>query len=94
MDGRELYFTQVLGFVLPGLVRVLGRWLNPAARYWLQLCRLIDEEYMSRPLYENWSTEVTHIRLAYRLAHLVAIIDWYSNKVLAWRISANLDASN
>lgn len=40
-----------------------------------------------------WSTDVTYIRLARGFAYLVAIIDWYSRKVLAWRVSNSMDAS-
>jgi len=40
-----------------------------------------------------WSTDVTYIRLARGFAYLVAIIDWYSRKVLSWRISNSMDAS-
>ena len=40
-----------------------------------------------------WSTDLTYIRLARGFAYLVAVIDWYSRKVLAWRISNSMDAS-
>jgi len=40
-----------------------------------------------------WSTDVTYIRLAKGFAYLVAIIDWYSRRVLSWRISNSMDAS-
>lgn len=40
-----------------------------------------------------WSTDITYIRLARGFAYLVAIIDWYSRCVLAWRISNSMDAS-
>jgi putative transposase len=40
-----------------------------------------------------WSTDVTYIRLARGFAYVVAIIDWYSRKVLSWRISNSMDAS-
>lgn len=40
-----------------------------------------------------WSTDVTYIRLARGFAYLVAIIDWYSRKVLSWRISNSMDAA-
>jgi len=40
-----------------------------------------------------WSTDITYIRLAHGFAYLVAIIDWYSRKVLSWRLSNSLDAS-
>ncbi|WP_226930558.1 IS3 family transposase [Halomonas sp. 3F2F] len=39
-----------------------------------------------------WSTDVTYIRLAYGFVYLVAIIDWYSRKVLSWRLSNTMDA--
>ena len=40
-----------------------------------------------------WSTDITYIRLAHGFAYLVAIIDWYSRRVLGWRISNSMDAS-
>lgn len=40
-----------------------------------------------------WSTDITYIRLARGFGYLVAIIDWYSRKVLSWRISNSMDAS-
>ena len=39
-----------------------------------------------------WSTDITYIRLARGFVYLVAVIDWYSRKVLAWRISNTLDS--
>ena len=39
-----------------------------------------------------WSTDITYIRLAHGFAYLVAIIDWYSRRVLSWRISNSMDA--
>ncbi|CAE6870654.1 hypothetical protein R69746_08397 [Paraburkholderia aspalathi] len=39
-----------------------------------------------------WSTDITYIRLARGFAYLVAVIDWYSRKVLSWRISNSMDA--
>jgi putative transposase len=40
-----------------------------------------------------WSTDITYIRLAHGFAYLVAIIDWYSRRVLSWRISNSMDAA-
>lgn len=39
-----------------------------------------------------WSTDITYIRLAHGFAYLVAIIDWYSRRVLSWRISNSMEA--
>ncbi len=38
-----------------------------------------------------WSTDITYIRLASGFLYLVAILDWYSRFVLAWRLSNTLD---
>ena len=39
-----------------------------------------------------WSTDITYVRLARGFVYLVAVIDWYSRKVLAWRVSNTLDS--
>jgi putative transposase len=41
---------------------------------------------------QAWSADTTYIPLAHGFAYLVAIVDWYSRKVLAWRLSNTLDA--
>lgn len=38
-----------------------------------------------------WSTDITYIRLCTGFLYLVAILDWYSRKVLAWRLSNTLE---
>ena len=40
-----------------------------------------------------WSTDITYVRLAHGFVYLVAIIDWYSRKVLAWQVSNTMDVS-
>jgi putative transposase len=39
-----------------------------------------------------WSTDITYIRLARGFAYLVVIIDWYSRRVLSWRISNSMES--
>jgi putative transposase len=39
-----------------------------------------------------WSTDITYVRLQRGFAYLVAIIDWYSRRVLSWRISNSMEA--
>jgi putative transposase len=46
---------------------------------------------ISRPN-QVWSSDITYIRLPRGFVYLVAIIDWYSRKVLAWRLSNTMDA--
>ena len=38
-----------------------------------------------------WSTDITYSRLPGGFVYLVAIIDWYSRRVLSWRISNTMD---
>ena len=40
-----------------------------------------------------WSTDITYIRLKQGFVYLVAIMDWYSRKVLSWRISNTMDTA-
>ena len=38
-----------------------------------------------------WATDITYIPMAKGFVYLVAVIDWYSRKVLSWRLSNTLD---
>lgn len=38
-----------------------------------------------------WSADITYIPMRKGYLYLVAIIDWYSRKVLSWRLSATMD---
>ncbi len=40
-----------------------------------------------------WSADITYIRLTGGFVYLVAILDWFSRRVLAWELSNTLDAS-
>jgi putative transposase len=40
-----------------------------------------------------WASDITYIPMARGFCYLVAIMDWSSRKVLAWRLSNTLDAS-
>ena len=39
-----------------------------------------------------WASDITYIPMARGFAYLVAIIDWYSRRVLSWRLSNTLDS--
>jgi putative transposase len=41
---------------------------------------------------EVWCADVTYIPMRQGFLYLVAIMDWYSRKVLSWRLSNTLDA--
>lgn len=40
-----------------------------------------------------WATDITYIPMAKGFVYLVAIIDWYSRRVLSWRLSNTMDSS-
>ena len=39
-----------------------------------------------------WATDITYIPMARGFVYLVAIVDWFSRRVLAWRVSITMDA--
>lgn len=39
-----------------------------------------------------WCADITYIPMQRGFLYLVAIMDWYSRKVLSWRLSSNLEA--
>lgn len=62
---------------------------HPEHKIYPYLLRGLD---VTRPN-QVWSTDITYIRLPRGFAYLVVIIDWYSRKVLSWRLSNSMDAS-
>jgi putative transposase len=40
-----------------------------------------------------WASDITYIPMARGFVYLVAVIDWYSRRVLAWRLSNTLETS-
>jgi putative transposase len=40
-----------------------------------------------------WTADITYIPMRRGFMYLVAVMDWYSRKVLAWRLSNTLDSS-
>jgi putative transposase len=47
---------------------------------------------ISRPN-KVWAADITYVPMRHGFLYLVAIMDWYSRRVLAWRLSNTLDAS-
>jgi putative transposase len=62
---------------------------HPGHQVWPYLLR---DVVVSRPN-QVWATDITYIPLAKGFAYRVAIIDWYSRRVLAWRLSNCMDTS-
>ena len=42
---------------------------------------------------QAWAMDITYIPMARGFVYLAAVMDWYSRKVLAWRLSNSLDSS-
>ena len=40
-----------------------------------------------------WSTDITYVRLKNGHAYLAAVIDWYSKRILSWKLSSTMDVS-
>jgi putative transposase len=40
-----------------------------------------------------WASDITYVPLARGFGYLVAIMDWYSRRVLSWKLSNTLDSS-
>jgi putative transposase len=51
---------------------------------------LLREVAITRPDFV-WSTDITYIRLTRGFGYLLAIMDWFSRYVLAWRLSNSLE---
>ena len=64
---------------------------QPAAghKIWPYLLRNVEIDRAD----QVWAADITYIPMARGFAYLVAIIDWYSRKVLAWRLSNCMDTS-
>ena len=52
---------------------------------------LLKDLAITRPN-QVWCTDITYIPMRRGFLYLVAIMDWHSRKVLAWRLSNGLDA--
>ena len=46
---------------------------------------------INRPNYV-WATDITYIPMERGFMYLIAIMDWYSRRVLSWRVSNTMDA--
>lgn len=42
-------------------------------------------------VHQVWSTDITYIKLKNGWAYLSAVIDWYSRKIISWKLSNTMD---
>ena len=47
---------------------------------------------IDRP-YQVWCADITYIPMAKGFVYLVAVMDWFSRRVLAWRLSIGMDTA-
>lgn len=53
---------------------------------------LLNETVITAPN-QVWSTDITYIPMPKGFVYLVAVMDWFSRYVLAWRVSNTMDVS-
>lgn len=68
-----------------------GRNLSKACKYHKKYPYLLKGKVIRYPN-QVWSTDITYIKLPTGNVYLMAVIDWFSRKVLSWRIFNTMDA--
>ncbi len=71
------------------LACVRGGKKHPQHKIWPYLLRNI---VINRPN-QVWCADITYIPMQRGFLYLVAIMDWHSRKVLAWRLSNSMDTA-
>lgn len=51
---------------------------------------LLRDVMVDRPN-QVWATDITYIQMARGFVYLVVVLDWYSRRVLSWRVSITLE---
>jgi len=62
---------------------------HPQHKIYPYILRTMDISFAN----QVWASDVTYIPMASGFLYLTVIMDWYSRKVLSWRVSNSLDAS-
>ena len=55
-------------------------------------CYLLRGIVIDRPN-QVWATDITYIPMARGFSYLTAVIDWFTRRVLSWRVSITLEAA-
>ena len=53
---------------------------------------LLRDLAITRPN-QVWAADITYVPMERGFVYLVAIMDWYTRKVLSWRVSTSMDAA-
>jgi len=62
---------------------------HPEAKRWPYLLTGVKVE---RPN-QVWSADITYIPMGHGFMYLVAVVDWYSRKILSWELSNSMEGS-
>jgi len=79
-------YMQLMGFKAQYPKPNTSKW-NPDHKIYPYLLR----GYEITEANEVWSTDITYIRMPHWWVYLIAVIDWYSRKILSWRLSPTLE---
>ena len=85
---RVLKYMHILGLktVYPKKITTIPNQYHEKHPY------LLADLEINRPN-QVWATDITYIRMHKGFCYLVAIIDWYSRRILSWRLSNSMDTS-
>ena len=67
-----------------------GKNLSKTCKYHKKYPYLLRNKVIRHPN-QVWSTDITYIKLPAGNVYLMAIIDWFSRKVLSWRVFNTMD---
>lgn len=62
---------------------------HPDHRVFPYLLRGLDIDHPN----QVWATDITYLPMAHGFMYLVAVMDWYTRKVLSWKLSNSLDSA-
>lgn len=92
-DGGDTTETTVRRVMRRFGIRAIfpGKNLSKACKYHKNYPYLLKNKVIRYPN-QVWSTDITYIKLPTGNVYLMAIIDWFSRKVLSWRVFNTMDA--
>ena len=59
---------------------------------WAQYPYLLRHLEITRPN-QVWAMDISYIPMAHGFIYLVAVLDWYTRRVLSWKLSTTMDTS-
>ena len=81
------HYYQIMGIVAVYPKMNLSK-RNQAHKIYPYLLRDLEVKYPN----QVWCSDITYIRLSHGFVYLVAVMDWYSRKILSFKISNSLES--